>query len=111
MSKINKSNNLRYRDPTPYTQRDYAPDEEWNDFIESAADIVDPSRVVARRRKINEEISKRIEEAMGSSEGRQSLAEAMCAPIRRSLDYSGIGSRLLMVDDLPQGAYATYEKT
>ena len=31
-------------------------------------------------------------------------------PIRRSLEYQAVGRKLLMVDELPQGAYARYEK-
>jgi len=38
------------------------------------------------------------------------LGAAMVAPIRRQLEYESIGRKLLMVDELPQGAYARYEK-
>jgi len=31
-------------------------------------------------------------------------------PIKRSLDYHAIGRKLLMVDELPQGAMARYER-
>jgi hypothetical protein len=45
-----------------------------------------------------------------TSEGRELLARAMVEPIRRSLDYQGLGRKLLIVDELPQGAYARYER-
>lgn len=35
---------------------------------------------------------------------RQALAAAMVNPIRTSLDYQGLGRKLLVVDPLPQGA-------
>jgi len=38
------------------------------------------------------------------------LAKIMVAPIRQQLNYQAIGRKLLMVDELPQGAYARYEK-
>jgi hypothetical protein len=31
-------------------------------------------------------------------------------PIRRSLEYQAVGRKLLMVDELPQGALARYER-
>jgi hypothetical protein len=34
----------------------------------------------------------------------------MVEPIRRALEYQAVGRKLLMVDELPQGAYARYEK-
>lgn len=34
----------------------------------------------------------------------------MVEPIRRSLEYQGVGRKLLMVDELPQGALARYER-
>lgn len=42
-------------------------------------------------------------------EGREKIAKAMVEPIRRALDYQGIGRKLFMVDELPEGAKATYE--
>jgi len=45
--------------------------------------------------------------------GKNELATSMVEPkpIRRALDYQGIGRRLLMVAELPQGAYANYTTT
>lgn len=41
--------------------------------------------------------------ALNSPEGRLVLAQAMIEPIRAALDYQGIGRRLLMLDEIPQG--------
>ena len=38
------------------------------------------------------------------------VANAVAAPLSRSLDYQAIGRKLLLVDELPQGALARYEK-
>ncbi len=48
--------------------------------------------------------------ALDTPEGRTALAQAMTEPIRRSLDYQAIGRRLILVDELPQGALARYER-
>ena len=34
----------------------------------------------------------------------------MVEPIRRSLEFQAVGRKLLMVDELPQGALARYER-
>jgi hypothetical protein len=51
-----------------------------------------------------------IAQALETPEGRVALAQAMVEPIRRALEYQAVGRKLLMVDELPQGAYARYEK-
>ena len=51
-------------------------------------------------------ISKQIK----TPEGRTALAQSMVNPIRRALDYQAIGRKLLMVDELPQGALPRYDK-
>jgi len=51
-----------------------------------------------------------ITQALNTTEGRQALAQAMVEPIRRKLEYQSIGRKLLMVEELPQGALARYEK-
>ena len=48
--------------------------------------------------------------AINTQEGKVSLAQAMANPIRRNLDYSGIGRRSLVIDPLPQGALPTYDR-
>lgn len=51
-----------------------------------------------------------IAQALESPEGKNALAQAMSNPIRMSLDYQGVGRKLLMVDPLPQGALPVYDK-
>jgi len=51
-----------------------------------------------------------ISQALETDEGRVALAQAMVEPIRRSLEYQAVGRKLLMVDELPQGALARYER-
>lgn len=51
-----------------------------------------------------------IAQALNTDEGRTALAQAMVEPIRRSLEYQGVGRKLLLVDELPQGALARYER-
>ena len=51
-----------------------------------------------------------IAQALETDEGRTALAQAMVEPIRRSLEYQAVGRKLVMVDELPQGALARYER-
>jgi len=51
-----------------------------------------------------------IEAALNTDEGRVALAQAIVEPIRRSLEYQAVGRKLIMVDELPQGALARYER-
>lgn len=51
-----------------------------------------------------------IAQALSTDEGRVALAQAMVEPIRRSLEYQAVGRKLLLVDELPQGALARYER-
>jgi len=60
--------------------------------------------------EINAEREAIISEYLDSSEGRQALAQSMVEPIRRALDYQGVGRSLLMVDELPEGGLARYEE-
>jgi len=48
--------------------------------------------------------------AIMSQEGKIALAQSMANPIRRNLDYQGIARRTLVVDPLPQGALAVYDR-
>lgn len=45
-----------------------------------------------------------------STAGKNALAAAMIAPLRRNLDYHGMARRCLMVQPLPQGAQPIYNK-
>lgn len=58
----------------------------------------------------NEQKEYLISKAMETEEGRVALAQAMANPIRISLDYQGVGRKLLVVDPLPQGALPVYDK-
>jgi len=51
-----------------------------------------------------------IAQALSTEEGRVALAQAMVEPIRRALEYQAVGRKLLMVDELPQGALPRYER-
>lgn len=48
--------------------------------------------------------------ALETDEGRLVLAQSMVEPIRRSLEYQAVGRKLIMIDELPQGALARYER-
>lgn len=58
----------------------------------------------------NEQKEFLIAKALETEEGRLALAQAMANPIRTSLDYQGVGRKLLVVDPLPQGALPVYDK-
>ncbi len=58
----------------------------------------------------NEQKEYLISKALETEEGRVALAQAMANPIRVSLDYQGVGRKLLVVDPLPQGALPVYDK-
>lgn len=49
-------------------------------------------------------------QALMSHEGKVALGQAMANPIRRNLDYQGVGRKALVVDPLPQGALPVYDK-
>lgn len=51
-----------------------------------------------------------ISRAIMTQDGKIALAQAMANPIRRNLDYHGIARRALVVDPLPQGAIASYDR-
>jgi len=51
---------------------------------------------------------RRIEKARRLCYEREALARRMVEPLRRAFDYQELGRRLLMVDELPQAAYASY---
>jgi hypothetical protein len=49
-------------------------------------------------------------QAMHTENGKVALGQAMANPIRRNLDYMGVGRKALVVDPLPQGALPIYDK-
>lgn len=51
-----------------------------------------------------------LSQALLTTEGKVALGQAMANPIRRNLDYQGVGRKALIVDPLPQGALPVYDK-
>ena len=51
-----------------------------------------------------------IKQALNTQEGKIALGQAMANPIRRNLDYQGVGRKALVVDPLPQGALPVYDR-
>ena len=51
-----------------------------------------------------------IKQALMTQEGKIALGQAMANPIRRNLDYQGVGRKALVVDPLPQGALPVYDR-
>lgn len=51
-----------------------------------------------------------ISRAIMTNDGKIALAQAMANPIRKNLDYHGIGRRALVVDPIAQGATASYDR-
>ena len=52
----------------------------------------------------DEQRDEMIKQALMTQEGKIALGQAMATPIRRNLDYQGVGRKALVVDPLPQGA-------
>ena len=65
---------------------------------------------LAKNSLTDQEREEIIAQALSTDEGRTALAQAMVEPIRRALEYQAVGRKLLMVDELPQGALARYER-
>jgi hypothetical protein len=57
-----------------------------------------------------EQKSDLVRQALQTHEGKIALGQAMANPIRRNLDYMGVGRKALVVDPLPQGALPVYDK-
>ena len=51
-----------------------------------------------------------ISQYVNTSAGRRALAQSMIAPIRTTRDYSSIGRRAFIVEELPEGALPIYDK-
>lgn len=51
-----------------------------------------------------------ISEYIRTSEGRTQLAASMIAPLRQRMDYSSVGRRTFLVDQLPDGALPVYDR-
>ena len=59
---------------------------------------------------VDEERSALVSKILSTEEGQIAVANAMAEPVRKYMDYAGIGRELMMVDKLPQGALAAYER-
>jgi hypothetical protein len=51
-----------------------------------------------------------VKQALMTQDGKIALGQAMAVPIRRNLDYQGVGRKALVVDPLPQGALPVYDR-
>lgn len=67
--------------------------------------------VIASGPSLNDEQrDEMIKQALLTQEGKVALGQAMATPIRRNLDYAGVGRKALVVDPLPQGALPVYDR-
>lgn len=51
-----------------------------------------------------------LQKALSTPSGKIALGQAMANPIRKRLDYQGVGRKALKIDPLPQGALPVYDK-
>ncbi len=51
-----------------------------------------------------------IDRYIGTSSGRKRLASSMIQPLRERRDYSSVGRKTFLVEQLPDGAYPVYDK-
>ena len=88
---------------------------------DALSQIVKYASIIEETQSANEALSGRpsfsdeqrdelIKRALQSEEGKIALGQAMANPIRRNLDYQGVGRKALVVDPLPQGALPVYER-
>lgn len=57
----------------------------------------------------DEQRDEMIARALFDDEGKRALGQAMAVPIRKNLDYAGVGRKALVVDPLPQGVLPVYD--
>lgn len=63
----------------------------------------------ATQRYTEQQKEQLLKAALSTERGKVALAQAMANPIRRNLDYQGVGRKALRVDPLPQGALPVYD--
>lgn len=68
-----------------------------------------PTTAPATKRYSEAEKETLLKKALTTERGKIALGQAMANPIRRNLDYQGIGRKALRVDPLPQGALPVYD--
>jgi hypothetical protein len=60
--------------------------------------------------RIKERNQNLIAQMLGSTTGREKLAQSMAQPLRRNLDMSSIARQVFRVESLPEGALPVYER-
>lgn len=68
------------------------------------------SRIAGRPSFTDEQRNELVKRAILTEDGKVALGQAMANPIRKNLDYQGVGRRTLVVDPLPQGALPVYDR-
>jgi hypothetical protein len=78
----------------------------------SIIEDLNPSNAVQASRPslTDDQRDEMIKQALMTQEGKIALGQAMATPIRRNLDYQGVGRKALVVDPLPQGALPVYDR-
>jgi len=80
-------------------------------YAQIIEDLQPSSSVLSGQTSLSEEQrDDMIKQALLTSEGKIALGQAMANPIRRNLDYAGVGRKALVVDPLPQGALPVYDR-
>lgn len=88
---------------------------------DALAQIVKYASIIERNQSANQNLAGQpsfteeqkdelVRRALNTTEGKIALGQAMANPIRRNLDYQGVGRRVLVVDPLPQGALPVYDR-
>jgi hypothetical protein len=71
-------------------------------------DLMPFSKIRLRKKRMRKKFLKSPFKYVSRRIWREYFAKLMVSPIRRALNYQGIGRQLLMVEELPEGAYARY---
>ena len=79
-------------------------------FASTLSNNVPANAAVAGESYSDEQKEGMLKKALMTQEGKVALGQAMANPIRRALDYQGVGRKALVVDPLPQGALPVYDK-
>lgn len=85
------------------------------DSQDALSQIVKYASIIERNQSANQNLAgqpglteeqqnEMIKRALASTEGKVALGQAMANPIRRNLDYQGVGRRVLAVDPLTVAA-------
>ena len=90
----------------------YSKKEALDQLLAYAQALANPEAAVANAPQQPSDAEKEtlLMKALSTERGKIALAQAMANPIRRNLDYQGVGRKALRVDPLPQGALAVYDK-